>query len=78
MVASFVCEVSMSIEAEVSAPDKILTPRRSHVAHAWLERSLYDKLQHQAQLRRMHPDALAAAILDVVLGEDGVDLLLGV
>jgi hypothetical protein len=60
--------------AEVPA---FVTPRRTHVAHAWLQAVPYAELQAEADRRRLHPDALAARIIEKVLFGGLVDELLG-
>lgn len=52
------------------------TPRRTHVAHAWLRERPHTLLVEEAERRRMHPDALVAKILEVVLVEDWTATLL--
>jgi len=61
--------------AEGTSP-VIVTPRRTHVAHAWLTAFPYAELQAEADRRRVHPDALAARILEKVLCRGVVDELL--
>lgn len=55
----------------------IVTPRRTHVAHAWLTEVTYAELQAEADRRRLHPDALVAKILEKLLFAGLVDELLG-
>ena len=45
----------------------IPTPRRTHVVHGWITAFAYDELRAEADRRRMHPDALAARILERAL-----------
>lgn len=45
--------------------------RRMCVGHVWLSRLQYQRLELEAQCRRMHPDALIAAIVDVAI-DDGL------
>jgi transposase len=54
----------------------IPTPRRTHVAHAWMTAFPYAELQAEADRRRQHPDRLAATILEKVLCRGLVDELL--
>jgi hypothetical protein len=65
------------MDAATSERPVILTPRRTHVAHAWLTAFPYAELQAEADRRRLHPDALAARILEKVLFGGLVDDLLG-
>jgi hypothetical protein len=67
----------MSIDAGAVAPEKDLSPRRTHVAHAWLPGDTYERLLREANRRRRHPDQLAALLLDVILREDLVEQLIG-
>lgn len=53
------------------------TPRASHVAHAWLRDAVFIELASEAIRRRMHPDALTAAIVDRAICLGMVDELLG-
>jgi hypothetical protein len=62
--------------AAQEAAEKILTPRRSEVAHAWLTSPVYLELCSEAQRRRVHPDVLTASILDAVIGGGLVDAVL--
>lgn len=63
---------------EAAAESAVIpTPRRTHVAHAWLMAFPYAELEAEAQRRRQHPDALAAKILEKVLCGGLVDELLG-
>lgn len=43
------------------------TPKRCHVAHAWLTAAQYERLAREAERRRMHPDALLSALIGDVL-----------
>lgn len=54
----------------------IPTPRRTHVAHAWMTAFPYAELQAEADRRREHPDRIAARILEKVLCRGLVDELL--
>jgi hypothetical protein len=55
--------------APEAAPSKILTPRRTDVAHAWLTSPVYIELVSEAQRQRVHPDRLAAMLIEAcVLG----------
>jgi hypothetical protein len=65
------------MDAAASASQVIPTPRRTHVAHAWLTAFPYAELQAEADRRRLHPDALAARIIEKVLYSGIVDDLLG-
>ncbi len=63
---------------DVSSDPKpfVPTPRRAHVVHAWLAKPALTELNSEAIRRRVHPDALAAAIVDRVIGAGLVDQLL--
>jgi len=52
------------------------TPRRTHVAHAWLNSPVYAELLAEADRRRIHPDQLCARVLEVVAREDWFGTLL--
>jgi len=39
------------------------TPRRHHVAHAWVTAETLIELEREANARRVHPDALLAQLL---------------
>lgn len=52
------------------------TPRRCYVVHAWLTKPAFVELNGHAVRRRLHPDALAATILDRVIAGGLVDTLL--
>jgi hypothetical protein len=64
------------MDAAAAGSKVIVTPRRTHVAHAWLTAEEYRMLELEAQLRRVHPDQLAARILATMLAHDAVGLLL--
>lgn len=64
------------MDAATSQPPLIVTPRRTHVAHAWMMAFPYAELQAEADRRRLHPDALAALILCKVLSRGLVDELI--
>lgn len=55
----------------------IPTPRRTHVAHAWMTAFPYAELEAEADRRGQHPDRIAAQILEKVLCRGLVDELLG-
>lgn len=61
---------------EITEGGKDLTPPRCCVAHAWLDREIHDELVLQANRRRMHPDALVAALIDTVLDRRLIPALL--
>ena len=65
------------MDAAAGASPVIPTPRRTHVVHAWLTAFPYAELQAGADRRRLHPDALAAKIVERVLLTGIVDELLG-
>lgn len=65
------------MDAGAAGSQVIVTPRRTHVAHAWLMAFPFAELQAEADRRRLHPDALAAKILEKVLCCGLVDDLLG-
>lgn len=65
------------MDAAPSGRPIIATPRRTHVAHAWLTAFPYAELQAEADRRRLHPDALAARIIEKVLYSGIIDDLLG-
>jgi hypothetical protein len=58
-----------------SEPPVAKTPRRTHVLHAWLTAVDYAVLHAEADLRRLHPDALAAMILERVIHRGVIDEL---
>lgn len=58
------------IEASSTEKPVNTTPRAAAVAHAWLTSSAYQRLLEEAQRRRIHPDALAAQLLERVITED--------
>lgn len=70
----FYFEVAM--DAAAAGSGLIVTPRRTHVAHAWMTAFPFAELQAEADRRRLHPDALAARILEKVLCRGMVDELL--
>lgn len=55
----------------------MVTPRRTHVAHAWMTAFPYAELQAEADRRLIHPDRLAASILEKVLCRGLVDEIVG-
>jgi len=65
------------MDAAATGAPVIVTPRRTHVAHAWMTAFPYEELQAEADRRRLHPDALAAKIIEKVLFAGLVDELLG-
>jgi hypothetical protein len=81
LAASFRFEVMMDAEIAAAAADKIagmrLSPRRTHVAHAWLTAFPYAELQAEADRRGLHPDALTAKIVEKVVCRGLIDELLG-
>lgn len=72
MAASFISRVAMS-----AASSEQTASRATCVAHAWLSAEVYRMLEIEAGIRRLHPDQLAAKILDRVLCGDDVAVLLG-
>lgn len=66
----------MSLEAAASPIEKVLTPPRTNVAHAWLQADAFEMLQREANRRRQHPDALCAAIIDAVLRGGAIEAVL--
>jgi hypothetical protein len=64
------------MDASAAAAELIVTPRRTHVAHCWITAFPYAELQAEADRRRLHPDALAARILEKVLCRGMVDELI--
>lgn len=54
----------------------VSTPRQAHVAHAWLRQMPHALLLGEAEKRGMHPDALVAKIVEVVMIEDWTATLL--
>lgn len=65
------------MDAQAAAAPGIVTPRRTHVAHAWLTAFPYAELQAEADRRLIHPDRLAASILEKVLCRGLVDEIVG-
>ena len=65
------------MDAAATGVPVTVSPRRTHVAHAWLTAFPYAELQAEADRRRIHPDALAARILERVLCTGILDELLG-
>jgi len=65
----------MDVAAE-AAPSKLFTPRRTDVAHAWLTSPVYTELASEAQRKRVHPDKLAAMLLEAVILGGLVDAVL--
>lgn len=63
------------VEASSDREVKV-TPARSHVTHAWMTSGAFTELTSEAQRRRMHPDALTAAIVDRVIAGGLVDAIL--
>jgi transposase len=61
--------------ADAAAQAFLATPRATHVAHAWLTAFPYAELVAEADRRRLHPDMLAARILEKVLYRGMVDEL---
>jgi hypothetical protein len=53
-----------------------LSARRADVAHAWLRSPVFIELCSEAQRRRVHPDALTAAIVEAVICGGLVDAVL--
>jgi hypothetical protein len=64
------------IEASGDTERAARTPARCHVTHAWLTRPAFTELSAHAVRRRMHHDALTAAIVDRVIAGGLVDTLL--
>jgi hypothetical protein len=62
--------------ASSEATEPAAPPRRAYVAHAWLTAPVFTVLEREAARRRLHPDQLAAAIVDVVIVGGYVDALL--
>lgn len=65
------------MDAAAAGSAVIVTPRRAHVAHAWLTAIPYAELQAEADRLRLHPDALAAKILEKVVCCGLIEELLG-
>lgn len=53
-------------QTQPRAPDH----RRFKMAHPWMTREAYARLLIEAERRNLHPDKLAAAVLDAVAGDD--------
>ena len=68
--------LEVMMDAAAAGTPVIVAPRRTHVAHAWLTAFPFAELQAEADRRRLHPDALAAKILEKVLCRGLVDELL--
>lgn len=66
----------VAMDAPAAKPPVEVTPRATHVAHAWLTAEEYRMLELEAQRLRVHPDRLVAVIVAEVLWRDDVGLLL--
>lgn len=65
------------MDAATSQQPMFVKPRRAHVTHAWMTDFVYAELEAEARRRLLHPDALAARILEKVLLIGLADDLLG-
>jgi N-dimethylarginine dimethylaminohydrolase len=63
---------------KVLSRDEVAAIRGHRVAHAWLTPGAYRVLEVEAKRRCLHPDRLAAKVLEQVLLHDGaLDAIVG-
>lgn len=59
-----------------SEPVSTLPPQRAAVAHAWLASAVFRELEAEADRLNMHPDQLAAIIVDTVVCNGFTDAIM--
>lgn len=64
------------VDAVAQDPAPLLSPRRTHVGHAWLSKEHYEAIERAAQARRIHNDRAIAIVLEKLIAHDCFEAVL--